>query len=96
MPQIPHESYNITNIRHLNDTISMARNKLGTAYSEIFICINDQPDFNYNGKRYLDRQGFTAFGLVIFGMQIINPSHQLPSNNQMLNHPVKIKSTRGI
>ena len=96
LPPIPHESTNITNIRHLNGTISMARNKPGIANSEIFICINDQPDLNYNGKRNPDRQGFAAFGSVISGMQIINFIHQLPSNNQILNHPIKIRSIKRI
>ena len=61
LPPVPHEPNNITNIRHLNGTISMARNKPGTANSEIFICINDQPDLNHHGKRNPDRQGFAAF-----------------------------------
>ena len=30
LPPIPHGSTNINNIRHLNGTISMAKNKLGT------------------------------------------------------------------
>ena len=93
---IPHESTNITNIRHLNGTIPIARNKPGTANSELFICINDQADLNYNGKRNLDRQGFAASKSVISGMQIINFTHQLPSNNQVLNHPIKIKSIKRI
>tara|TARA_B100001094_G_C17819405_1_gene617725 strand:- start:174 stop:638 length:465 start_codon:yes stop_codon:yes gene_type:complete len=96
LPPIPHESYNITNNRHLNGTIPMARNELGTAKSEIFICINDQPNLNYNGKLYLDRQDFAAFISVISGMHIINFVHQLPSNNQMLNYPIIIKSANGM
>ena len=96
LPPIPHESTNITNIRHLNGTIPIARNKPGTANSELFICINDQADLNYNGKRNRDRQGFAASKSVISGMQIINFTHQLPSNNQVLNHPVKIKSIKRI
>ena len=53
----------------------MARNKPGTVNSEIFICINDLPDLNYNVKRNPDRQGFAAFESVIFGMKIINFIH---------------------
>ena len=43
LPPISHESTNKTDLKHLNGTISMARNEPGTASSEIFICINDQP-----------------------------------------------------
>ena len=39
----------------------MARNKPGTASSEIFICINDQPELDYNGSRNPDGLGFAAF-----------------------------------
>ena len=37
---IPHETTEISDIKHLNGTISMARMEPGTASSEIFICIN--------------------------------------------------------
>ena len=32
----------------------MERDLLGSASSEFFICINDQPDLDYNGKRNPD------------------------------------------
>ena len=40
--------------------------------------------------------GFAAFRSIISGMQIIKFIHQLPSNNQMLNRPIKIKSIKRI
>ena len=55
---ISHKSTNKINFKHLNGTISMARNEPGTASSEIFICINDQPELNYNGSRNPDGPGF--------------------------------------
>ena len=48
----------------------MARNEPGTANSEIFICINDQPELGYNGSRNPDGLGFAAFGMVKSGMYI--------------------------
>ncbi len=44
----------ITDLQHINGTISMARNLSESLSSEFFICINDQPDLDYNGKRNPD------------------------------------------
>ena len=68
LPSISHETTNITRINHLDGTVSMARLKPRTASSEIFICINDQPELDYGGKRNPDGQGFAAFGKVILGL----------------------------
>ena len=43
LPPISHESTNKTDLKHLNGTISMARNEPCSASSKIFICINDLP-----------------------------------------------------
>ena len=96
LPPILHESTNITNLKHLNGTISMARNEPGTASSEIFICINDQPELDYNGSRNPDGLGFAAFGMVKSGMDIVKKIQQSPSNGQMLNKPIRVKSIKRI
>ena len=64
-PPIIHETTEITGIRHRNGTVSMARSRPGSATSEFFICIGDQPELDFGGKRNPDRQGFAAFGKVI-------------------------------
>ena len=71
LKSITHENTDQTNILHKNGTISMARLEPGTASSEFFICINDQPELDYGGKRNPDGQGFAAFGQVIKGMEIV-------------------------
>ena len=83
LPPISHESTNKTDLKHLNGTISMARNDPGSASSEIFICINDQPELIYNGSRNPDGLGFAAFGMVKSGMDIVKKIQQSPSNGQM-------------
>ena len=65
LPPMSHESSNKTDLKHLNGTISMVRNEHGSASSEIFICINDQPDLDYNGSRNPDGLGFTVLGMDI-------------------------------
>ena len=46
----------------------MARMEPGTASSEIFICINDQPQLDFGGLRNPHGYGFAAFGRVSSGM----------------------------
>ena len=87
---ITHENTNQTNILHKNGTISMARLKPGTASSEFFICINDQPELDYGGKRNSDGQGFAAFGQVIKGMEIVKKIQMLESKDQILNDSIPI------
>jgi peptidyl-prolyl cis-trans isomerase A (cyclophilin A) len=87
---INHETTEITGIKHLNGTLSMARDKPGSADSEFFICINDQPELDYGGKRNPDGQGFAAFGKVIKGMDIVRKIQKLDNTNQMLDNPVII------
>ncbi len=50
----------------------MARSRPGTASSEFFICVGDQPELDFGGKRNPDGQGFAAFGRVIVGEDIVH------------------------
>ena len=68
---IKHEATNNTGIKHKNRTISMAKLNPGTASSEFFICINDQPELEYGGRRNPDGQGFAAFGRAIECLEIV-------------------------
>ena len=90
LPPIIHETTEETDVRHKDGTISMARLEPGTANSEFFICINDQPDLDFDGKRNPDSQGFAAFGKVVSGMEFVRQIQQLPETRQMLDKSVKI------
>lgn len=93
-PRIQHESTNITGLKHLNGTLSMARNVPGSAGSEFFICVNDQPELDFSGKRNPDGQGFAAFGQVISGMEVVKKIQIRETGdgekNQTIKPPVKI------
>jgi peptidyl-prolyl cis-trans isomerase A (cyclophilin A) len=91
---IRHETTRETGILHKNGTISMARNKPGSASSEFFICIGDQPELDFGGKRNPDGQGFAAFGHVIAGMDVVRKIQQQPDNAQMLITPIQIINIR--
>ena len=87
---VKHEATDITRIKHLDGTLSMARDKPGSASSEFFICINNQPELDFGGKRNPDGQGFAAFGKVIKGMDVVRKIQKLDNTNQMLDNPVII------
>lgn len=87
---INHETTKETGIHHLDGTISMARSEIGTASSEFFICIGDQPELDFGGKRNPDGQGFAAFGKVISGMDVVKKIQQMKDKDQYLIKPVKI------
>ncbi|MDP4221993.1 MAG: peptidylprolyl isomerase [Bacteroidota bacterium] len=91
-PPIMHETTSMTGIRHRDGTISMARSEPGTATSEFFICIGDQPELDYGGKRNPDGQGFAAFGKVTKGMDVVKRIHSISAPGQYLGKPVLIHS----
>jgi peptidyl-prolyl cis-trans isomerase A (cyclophilin A) len=91
IPGILHENTSMTGIHHLDGTISMARDTVGSASTEFFICIGPQPELDLGGKRNPDGQGFAAFGKVFSGMEVIRHIQQMPADSvQYLLEPVII------
>jgi len=93
-PPIVHETTASSGLKHVDGTISMARSKPGTAASSFFICVNDQPELDFGGKRNPDGQGFAAFGRVIRGMDVVRAIQALPADGQSLAPPVRIFTIR--
>jgi peptidyl-prolyl cis-trans isomerase A (cyclophilin A) len=91
---IRHESTAETGLEHRDGTFSMARNAPGSASSEFFICVGDQPELDFGGHRNPDGQGFAAFGQVVRGMDVVRAIQKLPDDNQMLVDPVEILDIR--
>jgi len=77
-PAIALERTKTTGILHKNGVISMARNAADTATNQFFICIGDQPELDFGGKRNADGQGFAAFGRVIIGMDVVEAIQRSP------------------
>ncbi len=89
---IQHETTTKTGVLHKNGVLSMARLEPGTATSEFFICVGDQPELDFGGNRNPDGQGFAAFGKVIEGMDVVKKIHGQPERDQALTPHVKIKT----
>ena len=100
---IKHESTDITGLSHIDGTISMSRYEVDTATSDFFICIGDHKGLDFGGTRNKDGLGFSAFGRVISGMDVVRKINLLPSEKkteniyvqgQMLNKPVVIHKAK--
>lgn len=81
LPPITHETNDRSGIKHTDGVISMARGAPGSATSEFFFVINNQPALDFGGKRNPDGQGFAAFGHVIDGMNVVRAIQRMPSAN---------------
>jgi peptidyl-prolyl cis-trans isomerase A (cyclophilin A) len=89
-PPIKLERTNRTKLAHKSGTISMARDGPDTATSDFFICIGDQPELDFGGRRNPDGQGFAAFGKVIHGMDVVKKIQAAPAKGQALTPSIKI------
>ena len=79
-----------TGLSHRDGTISMARDGPDTATSDFFICLGDQPELDFGGKRNPDGQGFAAFGRVVRGMDVARQIQTARAQGQRLIPPIEI------
>jgi peptidyl-prolyl cis-trans isomerase A (cyclophilin A) len=101
---IAHESTNQTGLRHRNGTISIGRGEVGTGSAgAFFICIGDQPQLDFGGRRNPDGQGFAAFGHVTSGMTLVHEMGAMKtqgpprsSGGELIASPVQILRARRV
>ena len=100
---IAHEPTSQTGILHHDGTISMAREKPGTAQADFFIAVGDAPYLDADPTKPGDNLGYAAFGKVVEGMDVVRailamPTEGKPRNptmqGQILTDPVPIVSVR--
>jgi peptidyl-prolyl cis-trans isomerase A (cyclophilin A) len=98
-PPIPMERTNVTGLRHVNGSLSMARSGPDTARASFSIVIGDQLEMDFGGRRNADGQGFAVFGRVADGMDVaqkIQAAHTLPAGQrgaygtETLDPPIKV------
>jgi peptidyl-prolyl cis-trans isomerase A (cyclophilin A) len=92
---IKHEPTSQTGLRHVDGTLSMARNEVGSAMADFFIVLGPAPDLDADGSY----AGYAAFGHVISGMAVakkilVKPTfpggYDYLTVGQTLRQPVKI------
>ncbi|MFO0809891.1 MAG: peptidylprolyl isomerase [Gemmataceae bacterium] len=93
-PAIKLERTRDTKLAHKDGTLSMARDGPDTAQADVFVCIGDQPELDFGGKRNPDGQGFAAFGKVTKGMDVVRAIQKSKAAGQTLEPPVKIVEMR--
>ena len=93
-PPIPLEPTGTTGLTHADGVISMARTQPDSARDQFFICIGNQPELDFGGKRNADGQGFAAFGRVVRGMDVVRRIQAAPARGQTLTPPVPIVRAR--
>ncbi len=90
-PAIALERTSVTGLKHLDGTISMARAGPDMATSDFFLCIGEQPELDFGGKRNPDGQGFAAFGRVTKGLDIVRKIQAAPADGQKLTPAIRIE-----
>lgn len=90
VPGIPHESTQLTGLRHTEGTLSFARQEPGTARTEFFITIGEQTGLDHGGTNNVDGEGYAAFGKVVKGMDIVHKIQRQPDYDQTFDPLVAI------
>jgi peptidyl-prolyl cis-trans isomerase A (cyclophilin A) len=88
------ERTSVTKLTHADGTVSMARSEPDSARDQFFICIGNQPELDFGGKRNRDGQGFAAFGRVVRGMDVVRRIQNAPAEAQTLTPPIRIIRAR--
>lgn len=89
-PKIRVETTEETGIRHLDGTLSLGRDNVDQVDTNIFVCIGPQPNLDYGGARHPDGYGFSAFGKITDGMELIRRIHQMPVEGQRITEDITI------
>ena len=95
IPGIVHESTGQTGLTHESGTVSLARLEPGTGNTEFFICIGDQSPLDSGRRGTADGQGYSAFGKVFKGMDIVRKIQAKKSHGDKFDEKIDIhKITR--
>lgn len=107
LPPIAHETTDQTGILHKAGSISMARWAPGTAKGDFSILLSDMPSLDADPKSAdpETRAGYTAFGRVSAGMEVVRQIYDAPISptlgegamkGQMIAKPVKVITARRV
>lgn len=101
LPPVAHETTNATGILNERGTIAYARLEPGSANSEFFFNVQDNPALDTGVEREgLDGQGYATFGRVLRGLRVLEQIQRMPSDaptpieivqGQILEQPVVIR-----
>ena len=106
-PPIAHEPTNVTGIKHLAGTLSMARNAPGTAQADFSILLSELTGFDADPASANPelQAGYAAFGRVVLGMDVALKVFEAPRSatlgqgimkGQMLAPEIKVLRVRRV
>lgn len=90
-PPIALERTSDTGLRHVEGAVSMSRQTPDSAVSDFFVCLRDEPELDFGGRRNPDGQGFAAFGRIVDGFETVQRIHGAPSRGQTLTPSVAVR-----
>lgn len=100
-PPVAHEPTSITGLRNLRGSVALGRYAPGSATSEFFVSLTDNPLLDEGGKGHPDGLGYAVFGRVTAGMPIFDrlaKQRQIDTPNsfsgQIVAAPLNIRSVR--
>ncbi|MBS1736302.1 MAG: peptidylprolyl isomerase, partial [Bacteroidetes bacterium] len=79
-------------LHNIDGAISLARTTANSGNSEFFICIGDQPAYDYGGKANADGLGYAVFGRVVKGMDVARQIQAQPDIATSFAPPILIKN----
>lgn len=88
---IRHEDTRMTGVRHVRGAVSAARFSPGEVYPSFFICLRDEPELDYAGKRQTDGKGFAVFGKVVRGIGVVDELYRWVGNEEYLSDPLSVQ-----
>jgi len=77
------------NLTHINGALGMARSvDPDSASSQFYICDGSQHGLDNGNRSQEDDPGYTVFGVVREGMELVQAAAQVPTSNDPLNRPL--------
>ena len=94
LPMITLETTQLTGLAHKHGTLSMGREERDSAEGDFFVCIGDQPHFDFGGARHPDGLGFAAFGEVCEGMPVVEAIFAAAGPEEYLEPEAEVRIVR--
>lgn len=95
-PTISHETTRLTGLRHRRWSVSASRYGPGEPYGSFFVCMRDEPELDYGGRRHPDGLGFAAFGRVVAGFSTFEAILERAEATEYLTRRIRIIRARMI
>ncbi|MEM7708727.1 MAG: peptidylprolyl isomerase [Pseudomonadota bacterium] len=97
LPPVPHEPTSETGLFNIQGALAFGRTRPGTATSEFFISLEDNPLLDVGGAGHPDGLGYAVFGRITSGLALLRVlirrprlSKDGPFADQLLAEPLQI------